>query len=174
MSIATDPRGVLGRRPHPECSGDGPRDPSEPDGAPCRRWGRRNSLSLPSSLKRNTRLTNRLQPLLHVFRQATLEYGTKPGLRRRRVPRRGGLRGRGAATAGLFAGVIGATVVVFGTGLPSSLWPVILRIWSVGDAAGIIVILPFILHWWCSPTEAPSCSLPINAISEFKPPTGAT
>ena len=60
----------------------------------------------------------------------------------------------GAATAGLLAGLIGATVVVFGTGLPSSLWPVILRIWSVGDAVGIIVILPFILHWWCSPADA--------------------
>ena len=60
----------------------------------------------------------------------------------------------GAATAGLFAGLIGATVVVFGTGLPSFLWPVILRIWSVGDAAGIIVILPAILHWWCPPAEA--------------------
>ncbi len=55
----------------------------------------------------------------------------------------------GAAAAGLFAALVGATVVVFGTGLPSSLWPVILRIWSLGDATGILGVLPLVLHWWC-------------------------
>jgi signal transduction histidine kinase/CheY-like chemotaxis protein len=59
----------------------------------------------------------------------------------------------GAATAGLLAALVGTTVVVFGTGLPDSLWPVILRIWSLGDTIGILVTLPLVLHWWCPPAQ---------------------
>ena len=55
----------------------------------------------------------------------------------------------GAAVAGLLSALVGTTVVVFGTGLPSTLWPVILRIWAMGDAIGILAVLPLILHWWC-------------------------
>jgi signal transduction histidine kinase/CheY-like chemotaxis protein/integral membrane sensor domain MASE1 len=57
----------------------------------------------------------------------------------------------GAMIAGLLAGLVGATMVVFGTGLPPALWQVILRIWSLGDTLGILVVTPLLLHWWCPP-----------------------
>ena len=53
-----------------------------------------------------------------------------------------------AAVAGLAAGVVGASTVVAGTGLPAALWPLILRIWAVGDAIGIVVLTPLLLAWW--------------------------
>jgi signal transduction histidine kinase/integral membrane sensor domain MASE1/ActR/RegA family two-component response regulator/HAMP domain-containing protein len=60
-----------------------------------------------------------------------------------------------AVAAGLVAGLVGASVVVFGTGLPAPMWPVILRIWSLGDAFGIMLVLPLLLAWWCAPPAQP-------------------
>ncbi|MBA3937372.1 MAG: MASE1 domain-containing protein, partial [Planctomycetes bacterium] len=55
----------------------------------------------------------------------------------------------GAAAAGLAAALVGATTVTWGGAAPPSLWPVILRIWALGDAVGMAVLVPLVLAWWC-------------------------
>jgi signal transduction histidine kinase/CheY-like chemotaxis protein/integral membrane sensor domain MASE1 len=61
----------------------------------------------------------------------------------------------GSVTAGVIAGVIGATVLVFGTGMPSQAWPIILRIWATGDTLGILIFLPLLLSWLFKPENQP-------------------
>ena len=51
--------------------------------------------------------------------------------------------------ASTVAALVGSTALVFGAGAPLGQWAVIFRIWAVGDAAGMLAIVPLALAWWC-------------------------
>src|SRR5271154_2692614 len=54
-----------------------------------------------------------------------------------------------AAAAGMLAALVGATTITVGGLAPWSLWASILRVWSIGDAIGIVYTGSVILVWWC-------------------------
>jgi two-component system, sensor histidine kinase and response regulator len=73
-----------------------------------------------------------------------------------------------AVAAGLLAGMIGATTISVSGLAPWSLWTSILRVWSVGDAIGIVYTASVILVWWCrdsGATQRRSDALPYAALA---------